>query len=368
MSVLILFAGQFPGPTAGAKRIGYYQKGLIAAAMPADILPIGNLATGRMSHYLNLFFQPFKTANSFYKVRKKYSAVLVYGFGWLTYLLLAFVAKTNNIKLYLEVNEKPGSIYGSRLTEISWIKLINTKLTEFSFRFFDGFVVISEALATYLKPHANRDARLLNVPIIIDIDRNIGEIEKPVVHFPYLLHTGALSDRKDGMAEVFAAFAIACKALNKQLHFYLTSKVAPSDLSQLIETVINENGLEQNVHFLGDIPESKLLSLQKYCSMVIINKYRNEQNEHNFPTKLAEYLVFETPVITTGIGEMGKYLIDNENAYLVPLHDVVALADRMIYITQHPIESKKVGNNGRNIALYFFDHMGHGKRMADFFS
>jgi glycosyltransferase involved in cell wall biosynthesis len=368
MKALILYSGKFPGTSASAKRINFFKEGLIAANLPTDILSIGKLTTGRLAYYLNLFYQPFRTAVIFFKARKKYNLAYIYGFGWVTYLLLAMLGRYSGIKLYLEVNEKLGSMYGNRFTELKLVKFFTNEMTKLTYLFFDGFIVISDALEAYLKPYVSSRARIINIPIIIDNSRDLSCIEKPFVEMPYLLHTGALSDRKDGIAEVFEAFAIACNALNKQLHFYLTSKLAPRDLWQSIQKVIKENGLEQNVHFLGEIPEQQLLSLQKYCSMVIINKHRNEQNLYNFPTKLGEYLVFEKPVITTGVGEMGKYFVDRVNVYLFPLHDVKAMADNIIYVIKYPNESSKVGLRGKEIAAAHFDHIIQGKILSEFFT
>jgi glycosyltransferase involved in cell wall biosynthesis len=367
MRILILFEGQFPGPSAGAKRIDYYQKGLKQTGVSAMVLPIGNKSNGRISFYWNQMVTPFIAAQTFYKKRKKCNILFLYGFGWLSYLLLSVIAKTYGVKIYLEVNEKPGSVYGSVFTEIRLIKFISTKLIEFAFRFFDGFVVISAALEIYLKPFVVRGAKLVTIPIIIDLKRDSGLTIKPDAHFPYILHTGALSDQKDGIGEMLEAFAIACKSLNKQVHIYFTSKVATSNLLEHIERVIAENGLQQNVHFLGDISEEKLLSFQKFCSMVIINKNVNEQNLHNFPTKLGEYLAFGIPVITTAIGEMGKYLKDGDNAFIVPLHNIQAMAEKIVYVLQHPEESAMVGGRGKETASVHFDYLIQGKRLAKFF-
>lgn len=366
MKVLILFSGQFPGSSAGAKRIDYYKKGLTAAGMPTDILPIGNITTGRINHYSRLFFQPFKAAISLYKSRKIYGTVLLYGFDWISLWFIALSARICGIKLYLEVNEKPGTVYGSRVTELGLIKLVSTKMTEHSFRFFDGLIVISSALEHYLKQHIKNNTSLIIVPIISDIERQgIGTVA-PVTH-PFLLHAGALSDRKDGIGEVMEAFAIATKKTIEPLHIYFTSKVAPKDLWQKIQQVIIDNDLQDRVHFLGEIAESDLLAYQKFCSMVIINKHINEQNLHNFPTKLGEYLVLQIPVITTGVGEMGKYLKHKENALIVPVNDVAALADAILYLLQHPEESRRIAANGRKLAETEFHYYKHGKRLKDFF-
>jgi glycosyltransferase involved in cell wall biosynthesis len=370
MKILILYAGVFPGPSAGAKRIGYYKSGLEKAGISTHIIPVtpvNKKNNSRFSFYLGILATPFIASLFFLKNRKKCDVVFLYGFGGVSTLLIATMAYFAGVKIFLEINEKPGTPYGNRLTEIKAFKFISTKITEFSYRFIDGFVVISSALEDYVKPIANKDAKILKVPIIIDLERNDGSIAAPGAFTPYILHAGALSDRKDGISEVVEAFAIACKAMNRQLHFYFTSKVAPLYLTDHIQNVINKNDLHKNIHFQGDISEEQLLSYQKYCSMVIINKFKNEQNLYNFPTKLGEYLALERPVITTAIGEMGKYLKDGENAFVVPLNNVRAIADKILYVLQNPSHSAKIGTAGKKTAAEHFNYIIHGKRLADFF-
>ena len=368
MKVLLLFAGAFPGSSAGAKRVDYYRKGLLNEGINVDVLSVNNNHTGSLSFFTSMIIIPVKAAVAFFKVRKEQDVLFLYGFGWVSYLFLAMLAKISVVKIYLEVNEKQGSVYGNRFTELKVIRSINLFMTELSYSFLDGFVVISSALEEYVKKNASEKARIIKIPIIIDLDRNQPSITKPEAQFPYILHTGALSDRKDGIIEVFQAFATSCISLNKELHFYLTSKIAPKDTLEKIDSIIIEHGLQENVHFLGEISEDKLLSYQKHCAMVIINKHVNEQNLYNFPTKLGEYLVFEIPVITTAVGEMSNFLINEENAYLFPVNNVDLLASKIIHIIENPEHSKQIGINGKEIASLHFNYLYQGKQLAAFLS
>lgn len=366
MGVLILFSGDFPGPTAGAKRIEYYKRGLMEEGIDVEVAPVRQNNSGRFSIYLSSFFLPIKSVLIFLRSKKKHDVLFLYGFGWLSHVLLFAVARIYGVKIYLEINEKQGTVYGSRFTELKLVRAFNLYMVRWSYNLFDGFVVISEALQDDMKPFVLRGAKIIKVPIIVDPERGAGIISKPPASFPYILHTGALSDRKDGMAEVFAAFAIACKSMDKKLHFYLTSKQAPRELWNAIEAIVEKDELQDNIHFLGNISEDLILSFQKYTALVIINKHSNEQNLHNFPTKLGEYLTLKIPVITTGVGEMGNYLQDNVNAFIVPLNNINALAQKIIDVLQNPEKSKEIGERGRETAMTHFNYQIQGERLANF--
>lgn len=365
MSVLILYSGKYPGSSPGAKRIGYYQRGLEAAGLKTEIKTISLKSKQRIVLEIEKLLLPFKTFFLFLKWRRQYDILFIYGFNWLTYVLLSLICRFSNVKLYLEINEKPGTVYGNRLSELKLMKFFYVVTYRFSLRFIDGFVVISEALKTYLKPYTDKGAHLIIIPIIIDIERKGLHAQSLVTH-DFLLHAGALSDRKDGIGELIEAFALVCKKISRPFHLYFTSKQAPKELLDKINQVISLNDLADRVHFLGNISESNLLAYQKYCRMLVINKHINDQNLHNFPTKLGEFLILERPVITTGVGEMGKYLKHNENSIIVPVNNVPALANAILYILNNPEVSKRLAENGKITAQTHFNFMIQGKRLAEF--
>lgn len=369
MRILFLFDGVFPGPSAGAKRLELYRKGIENEGLEVKVILVQNKNISRFSSFTSMIIIPLKVLKTFYSERKKHDSLFLYGFGWSTYILLSIIAKISGVKIYLEVNEKQGSVYGNRFTELFIVKKINILMTNFSYLFFDGFVVISNSLENYIRKNSSRKARIIKIPILVDLNNSQLNVSKPHgVKMPYIFHSGALSERKDGILEVFAAFAIACNALNKQLHFYLTSKIAPKDVLEQIDKIIFQNNIQENVHFLGNISENELLSHQKYCSMVIINKYINEQNLYNFPTKLGEFMIFEIPVITTAIGEISKYLVNDLNAYIFEPNNIYELSDKILNVLKYPSKSKQIGLNGKKLAENQFDYNLYGSHLVNLFS
>jgi len=368
MNILILISGEYPGPSAGAKRVSYYKRGLVENDNNTivDIIGFKSNPKNRFEVAANLFIRPLKVFFRFLLTKGKYDILFIYGFDWFTLILLSIAGKVKGIKLVLEVNEKPGSVYGNFITEWKLVRWVIIRMTHFSYRFMDGFVVISDLLEEFLKKHCSKHAKIIKIPIIVDISRGTEEIKRPHAKFPYLLHTGSLSDRKDGIIEVFEAFVITNQQLKNQLHFYLTSKIATKEDWLKINTIIEKSDSQDYVHFLGDISEEDLLSFQKYCSLTVINKYTNEQNLHNFPTKLGEYFSFGVPVLTTAVGEMGKYLTNEENSYIYKENNVKELAAKMVEVILNEDKSRLIGNNGREIARKNFNYLTEGNRLLLF--
>ena len=132
--------------------------------------------------------------------------------------------------------------------------------------------------------------------------------------------------------------------------------------------IIEENEIEGFVHFLGYISNDELASYQKASSCFIINKNDTFQNKYCFPTKLGEYLLTGNVVITTDVGESNNFLVNNHNSLIVPNGDVQAMANAIVYVVDHPDESKQIGLNGKTMALTSFSPDQQGKRMAIFFN
>ena len=99
--------------------------------------------------------------------------------------------------------------------------------------------------------------------------------------------------------------------------------------------------------------------------LTIINKYDTLQNKYCFSTKLGEYLSFARPVITTTVGEANNYLKDGINAYIVEPNRPDLIADKIVFIIEHPEEAQKVGEAGHELVLKDFDCVYQAKRIID---
>ena len=367
--MIILYSGEYPGVSAGAKRVALYQKGLAEAGVEADVVSTFRATKGRLGFYFNSFLQPLIAFVTVLRQKNSHKLIFIYDYDWDSLLLIRLATKIKGQKMVLEINEKPGTYYGNRLTELSIVKATNLMfLTRITLPLIDGFIVISDQLKIYLIPFQNAKAKILKVPIIVDPNITALPQKESFVHTPFLLHAGALSNRKDGIIGVFQAFAIVNKQLDNKLHFYLTDRVSPTDVWEEIASIIEQNNLEGLVHFTNRLPERELLNYQQQCSMLILNKPDNEQNRYNFPTKLGEYLRFKKPVIYTPVGEMTNYLKDGFNAFEIPSARPDLLAEKILYILDNQKDANRIAENGFALTQNEFNYQIQGKRLSLFFN
>jgi glycosyltransferase involved in cell wall biosynthesis len=387
MKLLFLYNGVYPEGMAMSNRLHLYAKGLLSNGINPDIVSPSNGRSLTMGCYegikftnvknpiifeqyilrqINSIYAAFFYAQYCYRSTKNYSVLLIIGFGWFSTLLMIAGAHFGKAKVIMEVNENPYSTEGGRLDTI-WIRKIRRQLMlHLPFKFVDGFITISESLEKLIQKRKRRFAKIIKIPILIDNKSELLTASKDLKH-PFILHAGALSETKDGVIAMFEAFSIACKQLKVHLRFILTIKVMQPGLLQKIESIINTNGLKDRVIFKGQLSKKKLNDLRNSCTLAIINKPSNWQNDYNFPTKLGELMLAGIPVIASSTGEMGKYLKDNETAFIVPANDIDAIAEKIILIVNNPDIANKVGQNGKNYALKKFNFLSYSNELAAFF-
>lgn len=315
---------------------------------------------------INSFFASFIYTQYCFNIAKKYDIIFMVGFGWFSTPLMIIGSHWVGTKVVLEVNENPYSQEGGRL-DLIFIRKIRRKLMlNFSYKLADGFIVISESLKKLVNKHKNKHAQIIKIPILVyGADESIKNPEKK--YTPYIFHAGALSETKDGVIAVFEAYAKACKQLTVPLRFILTNKLMQPNLSRKIDAIIKATSLEDRVIFTGYLSKKEIDQLRSSCSLAIVNKPSNWQNDFNFPTKLGEYLLSGIPVIVSSTGEMNKFLKDNETAFVVPANNADAMAEKILFIINNPDFAVKVGKAGKSLALKEFYYLNYAQEIVDFF-
>ncbi|GAO31650.1 glycosyltransferase [Geofilum rubicundum JCM 15548] len=268
--------------------------------------------------------------------------------------------------MVMEVNENPYAPEGGRLDPVFIRKVRRWLMLNTTFRFVDGFVVISRKLENLVASYKKSRAQIVYVPILVN-DAITYKEAVPSPDVPYLLHSGALSETKDGMMAVFNAFAMAHKALDGHLKFYLTERKMHPSLSLNLEQLMNGHKLATSICFTGYLPHEELNSLRRQSSLAIVNKPSNWQNDYNFPTKWGEYLADGIPTVVASTGEMSRYVKDMETAFVVPENDAAAMAERIVFVIKHPEVAAQIGEAGRQLAYKEFCYKNHSEVMKAFF-
>ena len=370
MKILIVVSEKYPSYGACSKRISNYIRACKIENNTVEVLPVFfNIESAFFSLLCTPLIPVWAYCKVFQIVRSN-SAVLIFGFGWISTLAIILASKLRSKTVAIELNEKPYSLSGSR--KDIFLRYFNPFhefcLKKIVYPLPDGFIVISDILFDYISKYKKKNSIVCKVPILVDFDYYQKRVGKLDCFMPFMLHSATLNDHKDGIINVFRAFAKIVSELGMDLHFYLTCKNGLPKTKNLINEIVSDHKLENYVHFLGDLDEEALLAYQQDCSFVVVNKVYSEQNRYNFATKLGEYLALGKPVITSQVGEVANYLKNNISCIYADPYDVNDIAASILKILTDPAFGKEIGEKGKEIAKREFDFHAQSKNINQFFA
>lgn len=152
-------------------------------------------------------------------------------------------------------------------------------------------------------------------------------------------------------------------------------RAIPSVLSRLPKTIfliggrgpqqehltrlMQELGVEQNVRFLGFVPNHNLSAYLR-CATVYVS---TSLSDAGIASSTAEAMACGTPVVITDSGENALWIKEGENGFLIPARDVDRLADRVVTLLEHEELRDQFSRNGRAIILERDDYRGEMEKM-----
>ncbi len=106
-------------------------------------------------------------------------------------------------------------------------------------------------------------------------------------------------------------------------------------------------GLEENVDFLGYVPNEKTLEYYRNCNLFILPSISATQE--GFGMVLLEAMACGRPVVSTSIVGVAEDIEKHDAGMVVKPMDKRALGDAMIRILQDKKEAERMGANGRKL-------------------
>lgn len=236
------------------------------------------------------------------------------------------------------------------------------------FPLLDGIISISDALFNLARTYALPTCKHLKVPIMVDFNQYYLPDESEKVSVPYIFHSGTLYEQKDGILGMIEAFGQVVEKRRISARFICTGNVDNSFHKNEINQLIEKYHLQEKITFLGYLQDDELKKFLSKASLVIINKYRTQQNHYCFSTKLGEYLAAGKPVIITNVGEAMNWLKNKQNAYIIEPGDTNALANTIAHVLQNQEEARMIGISGQKTCQECFDYRHWNKPLLCFFN
>ena len=178
----------------------------------------------------------------------------------------------------------------------------------------DGIIAIS----SYLQKHfSSKGLITVRIPTILDVKNMVwkeNRCDNEHINFVFI---GGLGNGKDRLVEfIEAMYQLKGKTKHKAvLNVYGPSEAEAVKQMQKKASILRELG--NTVRFCGKIPQRDVPEAIQNNDFGIIIRPDRESSHAGFPTKLAEYMSVGTPVVANNTSDIGKYIQNGKNGYLI---------------------------------------------------
>lgn len=242
-------------------------------------------------------------------------------------------------------------------------KYLLSIVTDFVLQIPDGHVYISSSISKFYKKKTS-----IIVPILCD---NYPETHRKLssynINESFIIgFAGSIDIRKEKLNIFFSAVkALVNKGVSVRLNFY--GKITDenyfyNELKQYeIQSLFNYNGL---IH-----QEDLITTLQKNNHALILPRGISKQNIFGFSTKLSDYLEAQLPIITSDVGEIGKYFINGKNSVVYKADSVDDLVSKIfLLMNEYNKIAPIITLGGNNLISQYFHYSNYSVKLNSFIS
>lgn len=227
----------------------------------------------------------------------------------------------------------------------------------------DGIVSISRLLDEYYK---SKNVRSIRIPTILDIQNTECPDWKKKDSKIHIVFAGTLGT-KEQMAPIIGALA-SNLVFRKRIQFDIYGPTKSMVLKNLGKDAafLKEAGNSVVIH--GRIPQEQVSAVYMQSDYLIFVRPLRQSSNAGFPTKLAESMSVGTPVITNDTGDIGLYLKNGSNGFLLHQNTLEAVTECFTKILSLDNNTyMNIRKEARKTAERYFDYRSYTEILTDFF-
>lgn len=122
----------------------------------------------------------------------------------------------------------------------------------------------------------------------------------------------------------------------------------------------------EDILLTGYMDDSALESCYKSAAALLMPLWNDDRSLTRLPNKLGGYLASSRPLITSRIGDLTNYLVDDVNAYIGEPGNEQDFADRMLAVLHDPHRADQIGAAGQRVCFAQLDYRSHVTGLATF--
>jgi len=265
-------------------------------------------------------------------------------------LAIWLLAQFKGVKLAIERNEFPAVFINKQSNPIK-LFLYKYCVLSWHYRLIDVLFLMTDELINFYSRYTKNNCIIQKFPMTVDFSRF--KVEKQSLKNSYIFYAGSLSEQKDGVESLIHAFKKIIN-IDPQINLKIAGGTNDGMQGKRLHDLIKEAALEDRVELLGIISRDEIPGYLCAATMVVLPRPDSMQARGGFPTKLGEYLAAGRPVIVTRVGEIPKYLSDNEVFFISPDNIIGELSEKIQYVLSNYNEALQVAERGKGVAFKKF--------------
>jgi len=164
-----------------------------------------------------------------------------------------------------------------------------------------------------------------------------------------------------GLDYLLESIPLVDKQMNGKAHFVLVGR---GPLLSHLQKKARSLGVEGKISFLAErFSEKDLAALYAACDCFVLPSLWEP-----FGIVVVEAMATGKPVVGTDIGGIPEIIAHGKNGFLVQPRDARALAERIAFVLENPKAAKKMGAEGRKIAVKNFTWDETAKSYEQFYA
>lgn len=233
---------------------------------------------------------------------------------------------------------------------------------QYHFNKVDGVVAISRLLAEHYRQFT---PNVIRIPSILNVVQTPCSLttENESIELMYAGSPGRSKEMLDNiiralynLGEDRRRFSFSIYGINRrQLETQLGKE------AHLLDQILD------CVHIRGTVPQTEIWQKYQKSDFGIFLRPERRSSHAGFPTKLAECMTAGTPVICNDTGDIGLYLVNRSNGFLLPDSRPQTLEDTLREVIKLSREQRiALRRAARATAEASFDYRGYSQDMAEF--
>lgn len=281
-----------------------------------------------------------------------YQAAIVVSNSFFLIYPIHWICKRYDIKMIMEKSEFPFSLMrDGHEIKFGWKKIYGSYRVKATCKLVDGLIVMTHPLMNFFKGRVKMNCKLVHIPMTVDTTRfNIPKAAS--IFGEYIAYCGNMTGNKDGVENLIEAFK-EVEPRYSNIKLLLIGGCDTIEQFEARKACAEATGLK-NIIFYGRAARDEMPKLLKNAKMLCLARPTTTQATYGFPTKLGEYLSTGNPVVVTAVGDIPRYL-NNDNSFIVKADDNHAFAQRMLEVLNDYDNALKIGAKGRMLTKKVFN-------------